>query len=178
MPAGGISPPPNVSAAPTGRPRRRKAPRASARRNPRRSRLPLARRKKLQAPLRRRKRVNPNPRTRKSKPNPHPLNPNPRPQSTAVPLPPIGVLVIGADGVAMTRTVPPAGRNILPVNANRGRWVHREGTRRRRLPKKRLLLLLNVRRALRLKNPRKFQRRAFADVTATPDLLRVFRNWR
>ena len=96
----------------------------------------------------------------------------------AVLRPPGRVRGIGADGVAMTRTVLPAGRTIPPVNANRGRSVHREGTRPRFLPKKRLLSLLNVLRALRSKNRRKFQHPVFADVTATLDLPRGFRSWR
>src|SRR5882762_7369790 len=92
MPAGGISPPPNASAAPIGRPRRRKAPRGWEPPSLRKSRPQSPSRPKnrlLVKRTNRTKRLNPNRNASRLKHKPTPLHPNPLPNRD--PSPPIGV---------------------------------------------------------------------------------------
>src|SRR5258708_10228188 len=123
MPAGGISPPPNASAAPIGRPRRRKAPRGWEPPSLRKSRpQPRSRPKNrlLAKRTNRTNRLNPNRNASRLKHKPTPLHPNPLPNQD--PAPPIGGPGTGVGGAGPARTVLlPAGLTPPPANPNPGR---------------------------------------------------------
>ena len=175
MPAGGISPPLNDSAAPIGRPRRRKAQPGLGPRSLRKSRLPLRSRRKHRPTARRSKRPIPSPRKSKWKQNRLGLNLNRKRQRGAAPLPRGQVRGIGAVGAATTRTALPAGLSIPPASANHGHWDQLVGTHHQ-LPKRNLPLPLNGRPARLSMIPRKYPPRVFAGVTAIPGWLRGLRN--
>src|SRR5258708_28219239 len=103
---GGISAGANASAAPIGRPRRRKAPRGWEPPSLRKSRPESPSRPKnrlLAKRTNRTKRLNPNRNASRLKPKPTPLHPNPLPHRD--PSRPIGVPGTGVDGAGTTRTV-------------------------------------------------------------------------
>ncbi len=177
MPAGGISPPPNASVAPIGRPRRRKAPRGWEPLSLRKSRPQSPSRPKnrlLAKRTNRTNRLNPNRNASRLKHKPMPLHPNPLPNGA--PSPPIGVPGTGVGGAGTTRTALPAGLTTPPASANHGRLGPPVATRPHRLPKRKRHLPLNVLRAHRLKIPRKSPRQAFAGAMATLAWLHGFRN--
>ena len=176
MPADGISPPLNDSAALIGRPRHRKAPPASAPPSPLKfPRLSASLRKSL-SQIKQRNRLNPNrqPNSLKRKQRlPHPkLNLLP----TGGPALPIGVPATGADGAATTRIALPDARNHPLLSANRVPSGPPVATLHLQSLKKNLQPPLNVRRARLLKIPRRFPRQAFAVATAIPASLLVFPN--
>ncbi len=178
MPEDGISPQPSASAAPIGRPRRRKAPRGWVPPSPRKSRLPFRSRRKRRQPAKRSRRLRQS--LRKSSRKPRRLGLglklNRRRPWDAV-LHPLGqVRGSGADGAATTHIALPVALTTPPGSVNHAHSDLREGTRPRRLPKRKLQLPLNVLRARLAKNPRKSPRRAFAGDTAIPGWLRGFRN--
>ena len=176
MPAGGISPPPNASAAPTGKPRRRKAPHGWAPPNPRKSQPPSASRRKNRLPVNRAKRPNPNRKPNRLTRKRHPWNPKLNPLPNGGPPPPIGVPGTGAVGAATILIVLPAVRIIPLGSVNHGRLDPRAVTHHRHPPKKKPRLLRNVLRAHRPRNPRKFRLQVFAAATAIPAWLRALRN--
>jgi len=175
MPAGGISPPPNASAAPIGRPKRRKAPCGWAPRSPRKSRLPFRKRRKVPRPEKCCKRQRLSQRKSSQKQRRLGLSLNRKRLWDAVQLPPGQVRGIGAGGAAMTRIALPVALTTPLGSANRSRSGHREGTHLRP-PKRKLPLPLNARRAGLSKTHRRFQPPVFAGAPAIRGWLRGFRN--
>ena len=174
MPADGISPPLNDSAAPIGRPRHRKAPPDSGPPSPLKFPRPSASLRKSLSQIKQRNRLNPNhqPNSLKRKQRlPHPkLNPLP----TGGPPPPTGVLATGADGVATIRIALPAALILRLLSANRVPSGPPVATLHLQSLKKNLQPPLNVRRARLLKIPRRFPRQAFAAATVIPASLPAF----
>jgi hypothetical protein len=175
MQADGISLPPSASAAPIGRPRRRKAPRGWAPRSLRKSLLPFRSPKKHRPRAKRIKRQRLSLRKSSQKQRRLGLSPNRKRLWDAV-LRPLGqVRGIGADGAATTRIVLPVALTTPLGSANRGRSGHREGIHPRR-PKRKLRLPLNGRRARPSKTHPRFQLPVSAGALAIPGWPRGLRS--
>lgn len=176
MPAGGILPPPNVSADPTGRPRRRKVQRGWAPPNPRKFRLRSAGRRKKRPLVNRAKRRDPKRKQSRVTQKQHPRNPKLNPWPSGAPPHPTEVPGTGAVAVDTILIVLPAGQTIPLGSVNRDRLDPRGVTRHRHPPRKNPRLLRNVLRAHRLRNRQKSPRRAFAGGMAIPAWLHALRN--
>jgi hypothetical protein len=171
MQADGISLPPSASAAPIGRPRRRKAPRGWVPRSLRKSLLPLRSLKEHRPRAKRIKRQRLSLRKSSQKQRRLGLGPNRKRLWDAV-LCPLGqVRGTGADGAATTRIALPVALTTPLGSANRGRSGHREDIHPRRA-KRKLPLPLNVRPARPLKTHPTFQLPVSAGAPATPAWLR------
>src|ERR1700758_5133126 len=121
MQADGILPPPNASDALTGRPKRKKAPRAWAPPNRRKFPPLSASRRTNRRPEKRAMRPNPNPKPSRLTQKQHPQDPELNPLPSGGPSPPIGVPGIDAEGAATILIVLLAARIILLVSENHAR---------------------------------------------------------